>query len=159
MPAFGYKRALGFSLIELMVAVVIIGILAALALPAYQSYVQKSKIRAAQADVVALSLAIENAYQRTLSYPGGANTTYAENNTDKEEITTLLATWKPSAIKEVSFQLVSGTAVTHLDTNDRAGYVITATPSDSAISACTVSLDTNNDRELGNTCKFGDEWL
>ena len=159
MPAFGYKRALGFSLIELMVAIAIIAILAGIALPSYQSYVQKSKLRAAQADVVAMSLAIENIYQRTLSYPGGAaSITYDENDTD-EEITALLTSWKPSAIKDVSFQLESGAVVTHLDGVDRAGYVITATPSDSAISACTVQLDTTNARKLGGSCKYGTDWF
>lgn len=39
----------GFSLIELMIAVVIVGILAAVAFPSYQSYVVKSNRAAAQA--------------------------------------------------------------------------------------------------------------
>jgi type IV pilus assembly protein PilE len=43
------KTQRGFSLIELMIAVVIVGILAAVALPSYQNYVVKSNRAAAQA--------------------------------------------------------------------------------------------------------------
>lgn len=60
----------GLTLIELMVVVVIIGILAAIALPAYQDYVRRSHARVAGADLVALSVALENRFQRQLSYTG-----------------------------------------------------------------------------------------
>lgn len=42
----------GFSLIELMIAVVVVGILAAVAFPSYQNYVVKSNRAAAQAFMV-----------------------------------------------------------------------------------------------------------
>lgn len=60
----------GFTLIELMVVVVVIGILAMITLPSYQNYIKRSQARIASADLVALSAAMENRFQRQLNYTG-----------------------------------------------------------------------------------------
>jgi type IV pilus assembly protein PilA len=49
----------GFTLIELMIVVAIIGILAAIALPQYQTYVAKSQVSRAMGEVGAVKTAIE----------------------------------------------------------------------------------------------------
>ena len=71
--ADGRGRAGGFTLIELMIVVAIVAILAAIALPSYERYVKKSRARGASADLVALSLILENRFQKSLDYPVHTN--------------------------------------------------------------------------------------
>lgn len=49
----------GFTLIELMIVVAIIGILAAIAIPQYQNYIAKSQVSRAMAEAGAIKTAVE----------------------------------------------------------------------------------------------------
>ena len=62
----------GFTLIELVVAVGIVGLLAAIAIPSYQDSVLKSRRKAAAACVVEQAVFMERYYTTNLVYTGAA---------------------------------------------------------------------------------------
>lgn len=113
------KRSLqGFTLIELMIVVAIIGVLAAIAYPSYQSYVIKTKRVDMMTEMQQIASRIEAnkiTYRRYDRIPlseifsntvSGAGTTFPNNGT---------------ALYNITVAPVSGTTL-----NDR--WVITATP-------------------------------
>lgn len=64
----------GFTLMELMIVVAIIGILAAIALPSYRLYVENTRRTAAQADMLELAQWMERRYSANFDYrDGGGN--------------------------------------------------------------------------------------
>lgn len=62
----------GFNLVELMIVVAIVGIIAAVAYPSYQSMMVGSYRSTAQSDLMALAAVMERHYNANFSYKGAA---------------------------------------------------------------------------------------
>jgi type IV pilus assembly protein PilA len=67
------KAQAGFTLIELMIVVAIIGILAAVALPAYQDYTVRAKITEVNLQVAGCKTAVSEFLQANNAFPADAN--------------------------------------------------------------------------------------
>ena len=76
-----FYRNQGFSLIELLVAVVIVGILAAIAVPSYQSHIIKASRAAAQTELLELASLQEKIYLNSNAYTANMTTAYTGNST------------------------------------------------------------------------------
>ncbi len=62
------KPSKGFSLVELMAVVVILGILISAAIPAYSNYVRNSREMRATTQLQTIAMKLEKHYNRTMSY-------------------------------------------------------------------------------------------
>ena len=127
-PVSGVRSAVrGFSLIELMVAVVVVGILAAIAFPAYTKYVQRSR----RADATATLGALQQAQER-----------YRAN---QRAYTDTLSTLNFSDVSPQGHYTIAITAA------GPTGYTLTATPrtgspqlSDTACARLQLQMSTGN---------------
>ena len=75
------RRSCGFTLIELMITVVVVAILAAIALPAYQSYIKRGSREAAQAELIEMSGTEEKIYLNSNAYTASVTGAYTGNST------------------------------------------------------------------------------
>ncbi|MDP2805628.1 MAG: prepilin-type N-terminal cleavage/methylation domain-containing protein [Gallionellaceae bacterium] len=113
----------GFTLIELMIVVAIIGILAAVAIPAYQDYITKAKVSKVAAAVESVKLAVASFAQEN----GGSVTITADNWSSLG-----ISTNGPTFTTEVT-DISVGTA----------GGIVASVPASVTGTACTISFTPN----------------
>ncbi len=135
------KLQKGFTLIELMIVIIIVAILAAIAVPSYQNYVTKAKIKEAQSNLIALSLGAENAYQRTLNYP-------KETLSNTNAVKTKFTTWNPSS-DSFNFTYTS---------SDGVNYAVQAIGAEARVLGCTLTLKNDGTRTVSGCGSYTD-WV
>lgn len=134
------KKNTGFTLIELMITVAVIGILASIAIPSYHNYIERSRVTSAGGDLVTLATVLENTFQKRLAYPVAET-----SNTDATAAH--LSQWSPTDRDFYEF--------TATITTDQ--YVLVATRKDSGPD-CELTLNERNERTLSGDCGGATKW-
>jgi type IV pilus assembly protein PilE len=113
-------RAHGFTLIEVMIVVAVVGILAAIAFPSYTDYVRRSRIAEATGDLTAVRVRLEQVYQDNRNYGStAANCPVALPNAGNKPFTYSCA-WGATASSQSFVLTATGNAGGPMD-----GYAFT----------------------------------
>ena len=129
------NKAKGFTLIELMIVVAIIGVLAAVALPAYSDYTKRAKVSELILAASACRISVSEAYQSGDSDDVGAGNWGCEASAGSPNLTKYVAD-----IDTTANGVISVTAAAEFDDPLIDGNTIVLTPVNSAGTALTASV-------------------
>ena len=105
----------GFTLIELMIVIAIVGILAAVALPAYQDYTVRAKISEGMARASEAKTAVTEYYSSTGTIPVAASISNVFNTAGAGKVSQV--SWSDSGSKGIQVTF-NATGITELGTSN-----------------------------------------
>lgn len=132
-----WKSSVGFTLLELLIIVVIIGVLAALAIPTYSSYVDKAKRTVALAVSDTIRKDLENFSIDNQRYPQGI--IFATGKENPGNLTVFSGTFIEQVNSDIIvtdadyiYNPVTLSYVLTVKAKDKAQTIITLTPSETS---------------------------
>ncbi|MDF3931086.1 type IV pilin protein [Pseudomonas citronellolis] len=129
-------RQQGFTLVELMITVVVVGILAAIALPAYQGYVRRAACEDAKSVLVGAANQMERFRAQNNTYAGADLGNYSASPVDGSGKETNIA----------------------VSASDATSYTLTATPTNSGHLKGKGTLTITSANVRGGDAPLGNMW-
>ncbi len=142
------QKQQGFTLIELMIVVAIIGILAAIAIPAYQDYTVRAKMSEAVNAASPAKTGVSEFYQTMNDMPANADQGGWNPNIGSKYVNSVL--WRNDLIKVT----VNGSAIGGGIADGANAVVLSPITSTSNVDwACTTDLPSNQVKYLPANCR------